>query len=185
MYFLTVRGETRIPNFTNSSLAMRSSPHKGLSVAIRRINWRSSSGIDGRPDRDLYRQNRRHPARCQRTTVSGRTTITQDRQSHILESQARLARVAASIRRGFVPRSLNRASCLRSTRFSASIDRRGLVASAKNPARSASRHRTIRAKAITPTSCHVLHLYPGHIATIEFLRRTARSSDFSASCSRL
>src|ERR1700730_4866347 len=38
MYFLTVLGETRMPNFTKSSLAMRSSPHKGFSVAIRRMS---------------------------------------------------------------------------------------------------------------------------------------------------
>lgn len=34
-YFLTVRGETRIPSFRSSSLAMRSSPHNGFSPAIR------------------------------------------------------------------------------------------------------------------------------------------------------
>jgi hypothetical protein len=38
MYFLTVRGETRIPSFTNSSLAVRSSPQSGFSVAILRIS---------------------------------------------------------------------------------------------------------------------------------------------------
>jgi hypothetical protein len=53
MYFLTVLGETHMPNFTNSSLAMRSSPHNGFSLAIRRMSCRSSSGIGGRPGRDL------------------------------------------------------------------------------------------------------------------------------------
>ena len=41
MYFRTVRGETRIPNLTSNSLAMRSSPQSGFSVAIRRIRARS------------------------------------------------------------------------------------------------------------------------------------------------
>jgi len=53
MYFLTVRGETRIPNFTSSSLAMRSSHHSGVSLAMRPMSCRSSSGIGGRPGRDL------------------------------------------------------------------------------------------------------------------------------------
>lgn len=38
---------------TNSSLAMRSSPHRGFSFAIRRMNCRSSTGMDARPGRDL------------------------------------------------------------------------------------------------------------------------------------
>ena len=143
-----------MPNFTKSSLAMRSSPPKGFSVAIRRISCRSSSGMGGRPGRDLQRQNSRQPARCQRTIVFGRTTITHDRQSHNLESQARLKRVAASIRRGLTPRSLKSASCRHKIRFSASIERRGLPARASKPIKSTSRRRTIRARAITPTSCH-------------------------------
>jgi hypothetical protein len=49
-------------------LAIRSSPQSGFSLAMRRINWRSSSGIGGRPGLDLTRQNRRQPARCQRQT---------------------------------------------------------------------------------------------------------------------
>ena len=157
MYFLTVLGETRMPNFTKSSLAMRSSPHKGFSFAIRRMSRRSSSGMGGRPGRDLQRQNSRQPARCQRTIVFGRTTITHDRQSHNRESQARLKRVAASMRRGFTPRSLKSASCRRKTRFSASIDRRDLAVSTSKPIKSPSRRRTMQAKAITPTSCHGFH----------------------------
>src|SRR4029450_9214849 len=51
--FLTVLGETRMPNFTNSSLAIRSSPHNGFSLAIRRMSRRSSNGMGGRPGRDL------------------------------------------------------------------------------------------------------------------------------------
>jgi hypothetical protein len=53
MYFLTVRGETCNPNLSINSLAIRSSPHRGFSLAILRINARSSAGIGGRPDCDL------------------------------------------------------------------------------------------------------------------------------------
>jgi hypothetical protein len=119
------------------------------------MSCRSSSG--GRPGRDLQRQNSRQPARCQRTIVFGRTTITHDRQSHNRESQARLRRVAASTRRGFTPRSLKSPSCRRKTRFSASIDRRDLAVSPSKPITSPSRRRTMQAKAITPTSCHGVH----------------------------
>jgi hypothetical protein len=45
----TVRGETRIPSFTGSSAAMRSSPQVGFSLAILAISLRSSTGTRGRP----------------------------------------------------------------------------------------------------------------------------------------
>jgi hypothetical protein len=61
-----VRGEMRIPNFKDSSLATRCSPQVGLSRAI----WRKSAWIffdyAGRPFRfDFQRQRRRNPSRCQ------------------------------------------------------------------------------------------------------------------------
>ena len=68
-----------------------------------------------------------------------------------------LNRVAASMRRGFTPRSLKSASCRRRTRFSASIDRRGLVVRTRKPIKSAIRRRIIRGSAITPTPCHGFH----------------------------
>ena len=154
MYLRTVRGETRKPSFSSNSLAILSSPHSGFSMAIRRISWRSSSGIGGRPGLDLQRQNRRHPARCQRINVSGRTTTRASRQSKSRESNASDTRVAASTRLGFTPRSRYSASSRRRKRFSASKDRRGLTDSATRPARSASNRRTIRTKTITLRSCH-------------------------------
>jgi hypothetical protein len=39
----------------------RFSPRSGFSGAIRRMSWRSSTGIGGRPGRDLYRHSRHHP----------------------------------------------------------------------------------------------------------------------------
>ena len=95
MYLRTVRGETRRPSFNSNSLAIRSSPQIGFSVAMRRISRRSSSGIGGRPGLDLMRQNRRQPARCQRISVSGRTTTRASRQSKSRESNASDTRVVA------------------------------------------------------------------------------------------
>ena len=85
---------------------MRSSPHVGFSFAIRRIKARICCGIRGRPGRDFSRQNSFHPARCQRIIASGRTTTTASRQLKNRESNAREIRVAGSIRRGLIPRSL-------------------------------------------------------------------------------
>ncbi len=64
-YARTVRGETKIPNFTDSSAAMRSSPQVGFSRTMRTISWRRTSGIRGLPNRDFHRQNSLNPLRCQ------------------------------------------------------------------------------------------------------------------------
>jgi hypothetical protein len=56
-----VRGDTRILSLSNSSLAMRSSPHVGFLKAISRMSAPSSGGIGGRPGRDFQRQKRRKP----------------------------------------------------------------------------------------------------------------------------
>jgi len=89
-----------MPNFTNSSLAIRSSPYTGFSRAILRINVRNSMGILGRPGRHFHLQKRRQPARCHRTIVFGPTTHSASRHSKNLARIAKLIRVAASIRRG-------------------------------------------------------------------------------------
>jgi hypothetical protein len=65
------RAAIRMPNFSSSSLAIRSSPHKRFSLAILRISARSSFGIGGRPGRDFMRHRSRQPARCQRIMVAG------------------------------------------------------------------------------------------------------------------
>src|SRR5215470_1658018 len=55
---------------------MRGAPHSGLSRLIVRIKSRMSAGTAGRPTRrrDLQRQYRRKPLRCQRISVSGLKT---------------------------------------------------------------------------------------------------------------
>jgi hypothetical protein len=76
--------------FEQLAMDARGAPSR-FSVAIRRIRSRSSLDVDGRPGpfwRDLRRQKRRKPRRCQRTTVSGRTITrtsvqcAQTRESH-------------------------------------------------------------------------------------------------------
>src|SRR6476646_3459350 len=62
IYRRTVRGDTRIPSFTSSSLAMLSSPHVRFDAAIVAISRCTSTGIAGRPGaRDFQRQNNRNP----------------------------------------------------------------------------------------------------------------------------
>jgi hypothetical protein len=57
-YFRTVRGETQILSFKDSSSAMRSSPQVTFSSTIRAISWRISFGSAGRPPRDFLRQDK-------------------------------------------------------------------------------------------------------------------------------
>lgn len=88
------------------SLAMRSSPHVGFSLPIRRIRACTCFGIGGRPGRDFGRQNSLQPARCQRIIVSGRTTTRASCQSKNYDNTLNLIRVTESILRGRAPRSI-------------------------------------------------------------------------------
>jgi hypothetical protein len=62
----------------------------------------AAEGLRSRPEtycgvrltQDFHRQKIRHPSRCQRTMVDGRTFTTASRQSQSLENAARLTRVA-------------------------------------------------------------------------------------------
>src|SRR3954469_25950040 len=57
---------------------MRGAPHIGFSLFMRRIKSRTSSanfGLRTLCRRDRHVQNRRYPARCQETTVSGLTRM--------------------------------------------------------------------------------------------------------------
>src|SRR5262249_60089487 len=58
-YFFTVRGDTRIPSFSDSSSATRSCPQVGLLLAISTIKRRMSFGNGGLPPRDFQCQTRR------------------------------------------------------------------------------------------------------------------------------
>ena len=119
-YLPTVRGETRMPNFSDSSLAIRSSPHVGFSRAIRYTKSRRSFGSGGRPRlRDFHRQNILNAFRCHPTKVSGFTITNALRQSKSLASATIARRNDAVVRHGFFFRSWNKASCFRRKRFSA------------------------------------------------------------------
>jgi len=117
---LTVRGESRIWSFSNSSSAIRSSPHVGFSAAIRQIKCLISAFTGGRPTSlDFQRQNRRRAARCQPINVSGLTITKALRQSKKRVSLENTNRSPAVVATAFFSRSRNKASCLRNNKFSA------------------------------------------------------------------
>ena len=102
---------------------MRGAPHNGLAMLISRINCRISVGTAGRPGPrlDFQRQNNRKPARCHRTTVSGRTMASASRAfGNRRQTQPRinLSTAKNDIRFG-LPRRNTMICCL-STRTSAS-----------------------------------------------------------------
>jgi hypothetical protein len=114
MYRRTVRGETRIPSFTSSSEAIRSSPQVRFAAAMSAINRRSSAGSGGRPPGDdFHRQHSWNPFRCHRMSVSGFTTVRTRRQSISCDRATRAMRVASSRRGGLTCRSRYNANCLR------------------------------------------------------------------------
>ena len=102
----TVRSEVLTPSLSSSPW-MRGAPQPRFSVAIRRIKLRIALDTRGRPGpRDLQRQNRRKPRRCQPTTVSGRTmTRTSAQCAQMSESHAQkiLSPRLSWIRVGFGP----------------------------------------------------------------------------------
>ncbi len=109
-----------MPSFSSSSLAIRSSPHVRFAATISPISRCRSGGIRGRPrGRDCRRQNNRKPLRCQRTSVSGFTTVRTRRHSISRDKATSTIRVASSARRGFAWRSMYNASCFRRNKFSA------------------------------------------------------------------
>ena len=119
-YFCTLRGETWIPSFSISSLAIRSCPQLGFSADILRINSWRLLGKRGLPvGFDFQRQNSRNPLRCQRTSVSAWTATSAPRQSNRRLSAAIIHRVESSARLGLTLRSWKRANCFRRNRFSA------------------------------------------------------------------
>jgi hypothetical protein len=74
IYLATEVWPTSMPSLRSSPWIL-GAPQRGLARLIPRIRRRISSGTLGLPllDRDFQRQNRRKPARCQRTTVRGST----------------------------------------------------------------------------------------------------------------
>ena len=143
MYLRTVRGETWIPTFSSSSLAMRSLPQRGFSRAMRRMRRCSSAGIAGRPGREFRRHSSFQALRCQRSHVSGRTTTNASRQSKSRDSRTRRSRVTGFIRCGLTLRSTYRLGCRRRKRFSALTDRLDRTVSLKWSLRGGSHRREL------------------------------------------
>ena len=82
MYLLTLLSLMSRPSLSNSRW-MRGAPQPGFSRHILRIRSRTSRAMRGRPRlprRTFQVQNRRKPARCQATTVSGLTIANAERQ---------------------------------------------------------------------------------------------------------
>src|SRR4030095_9926487 len=124
MYFETVACETVTPSFSNSPWIL-GAPQRGFSYLTRRIRSRSSLLIMGRPDRRrlFHVQYRLNPARCQPTTVSGRTRCSDCRHLvHNLDRQIQKIR-SNSVSRGRRSRAFHTASCCRSARFSSATSR--------------------------------------------------------------
>src|SRR6266404_6083152 len=93
----TVRCETSKPSLSSSPW-MRGAPQRGFASAMVRTSFATSEPTDGRPIRplrDFQVQNARKPCRCQRITVSGRTTWSasrhpaQRRESHTQKARSR------------------------------------------------------------------------------------------------
>src|SRR3569833_2565282 len=83
LFLATVRGESRICSFSNSSSAMRWSPQVGFSAAKRRIKFLISAVTRGLPTGlDFQRQNRRNALRCQQIKEAGFTISSALRQSN-------------------------------------------------------------------------------------------------------
>ncbi len=116
-----------MPSLT-SSPCMRGAPHGGLAMLISRISCRISAGTPGRPHRglDFQRQYRRKPARCHRTTVSGRTMASASQlfgNSWQTQPRTILSTADNGTRPGLPRRST--LICCRNTRISASSAARG------------------------------------------------------------
>ena len=122
MYLATLVCPTSIPSLSSSPWIL-GAPHSGLARLISRINRRTSIGTLGRPGRrlDFQRQYDRKPARCHRSTVSGRTMVSASRafgNSRQTQPRTSLSAARNGNRAGWPRRSTM--ICCRSTRTSAS-----------------------------------------------------------------
>src|SRR5437660_7558702 len=103
---------------------MRGAPQVGFSTTIRKINSRTSFGVGFLPTRvptlEISFQYKRKPARCQRITVSGATTIRACFQPDQKRLKATQNSLSNGLKHGLRRRRFNTASCWRNARFSRS-----------------------------------------------------------------
>src|SRR6266403_3694124 len=156
-YFATLVWPTSMPSLSSSPW-MRGAPQSGLARFMFRINLRISSGTLGLPPRclDFQRQNDRNPARCQRTTVSGRTmdsASTMPGRRRYSPTNTNRSKVPKTNLFGEVRRST--LICCRRTRISASsltLERNKLVSSDHSSTRTSTighEHHPIRPRSPT------------------------------------
>src|SRR2546426_6790148 len=131
----TVRCETSIPSLSNSPW-MRGAPQSGFASAMVRTRFTSSEPTGGRPvrpRRDFQVQKARKPCRCQRITVSGRTSWSASRHpAHWFASHTQRRR-SRRLNCGCFDRRRSRASRCRSARFSSVRSVRVLSAARRAP----------------------------------------------------
>ena len=98
------------------------SQDSGFSAAIRRIRVTVSGDSGGRPGpgRDFRRQNDRYPARCQRSSVSGRTRRSASRQPRTRPASSTNKARSAGVKTGRLTLRRRTSSCWRRRAFSAS-----------------------------------------------------------------
>jgi len=152
---------------------------RGFSRAIRRISSRNACGIRGCPGRDFHRHRSLKPARCQRISVSGRTTTSAKHHAYYRDRKVKVTRVTALIRRGFSPRSTYRASCQRRNRISASSDLRGRKTSPHQLIKSHMPPTTLDSTLGTLQSCQIYLANYFRGPQIEFLRTTGLHHEYS------
>jgi len=133
-------------------------PQRGLASAMVRTRSASSEPTGGRPvrpRRDFQVQKARKPSRCQRITVSGRTTCNASRhRTHRCESHTQKTR-ARGLNRGRFERRRSRASCCRSARFSSARSAWVLSAARAAPNRASTRDIASRLASVpTPVQRH-------------------------------
>src|ERR1035441_8150139 len=139
----TVLSERSKPSIFNSPW-MRGAPQVLFSVTLRKMSSRSSLLTHLLPTqvrcREIHFQYRLNPARCQRTTVSGCTTMSA--RCHLDQRRHKVVQNSLSEveKRGRGRRSFKTASCCRRARFSKSRSRREQKDRAANMKKSLSRH---------------------------------------------
>ena len=121
----TVRSDTSMPSLPSSPW-IRGAPQRGFALPILSTSVRMAAAVLGRPRRvcaECWVQRRRSHWRCQRTTVSGCTTIKAMRQSRqALASSTQNSR--SLVRRcGRLTVRRKTASCCRSAKFSSATAR--------------------------------------------------------------
>ena len=133
----TLRSPMSMPSLSNSPWIL-GAPQPTLALAIwwmSRLTSDATLPAAGPCERDFHRQNRRKPARCQRSTVSGLTTTsTSAKRDQTWERSNQNAR-SLVLRRGRLDVRRRLANCWRRARFSSASSARERRAERRAPRR--------------------------------------------------